>query len=388
MAFYSIKKVYSRGFVRYKARVRHKVKGKDLNSRSKTFDTEAEATSWASRILNSNLKTAGKRTYSNKNTLLYTNIKLKPINSKSSLNSLIDEFLTNYALSRTYKGALRQIKNYELGSLSIEQIDLKSLIRFCNDRIDNKAETSTINIDINALKFVLKTYQKINDISFDVKQYEEIRNALIDLSLISKSKERTRRLTVEEFDMLNNYFEEYSQSKKVKTPYASMFRLYILTTIRRSELISVSKESIDVENQFLKIVPNKQGKRKKDIRAVPLTKDMIKEFEIINDFYKSKGIKLKNTMPLFDIKPSTMTSVFIKAVKHLKLGDLRLHDLRAEGISRYLEQGLTVPQIAVFSNHSDFKMIESVYNRMQVSEVAKLANKLTNQKDSINELAY
>lgn len=50
-------------------------------------------------------------------------------------------------------------------------------------------------------------------------------------------------------------------------------------------------------------------------------------------------------------KPESVSRAFQRAVRELGIKDLRLHDLRHEGISRLFEAGLQIPEVAIISGH-------------------------------------
>jgi integrase len=50
--------------------------------------------------------------------------------------------------------------------------------------------------------------------------------------------------------------------------------------------------------------------------------------------------------------------------------DLRFHDLRHEAISRFFEQGLSVPEVALISGHKDARMLFR-YTQLRAENIAK-----------------
>lgn len=60
---------------------------------------------------------------------------------------------------------------------------------------------------------------------------------------------------------------------------------------------------------------------------------------------------------IFPVTEGTISTIFPRACKKLGIEDLRLHDLRHEGVSRLFEQGYTIEQVALVSGHRDWKML-------------------------------
>ncbi|WP_428685390.1 tyrosine-type recombinase/integrase [Reyranella sp.] len=49
--------------------------------------------------------------------------------------------------------------------------------------------------------------------------------------------------------------------------------------------------------------------------------------------------------------------------------DFRFHDLRHEAISRFFEKGLSVPEVALISDHGDIRMLMR-YTHLRAETVA------------------
>lgn len=375
MAYFKIEEVSARGAVRYKARVRNKVAGKDVGSKSKTFNSLADAEKWARSTilkLDAQLK---KRPSDEPENVIFANFKQHQIDIYSKLSYVIDYFLalndkSPKSICKSYRAAMVLVKDFELSNLSLFEICHETLLEFCIDRFEVGAAPSTVRINISAITKALENVSSIFKIDFDFENYYRSINLLKKEGFLKGSKMRERRLIGQEYEQLKTAFFNYSQSEKVTVPYAELFDLYIFTTLRRNELIKISWSDIDFDKEMIKVYPNKSSQYAiGDSRNIRLTDNMKDAFAQIANYYEMRNIKFRDLPQLFSLKPSTMTTVFNRLTNQLKIKDLRLHDLRAEGISRLLEQGYTVPQVAVFSGHRDLKMIEIIYNRMQAENI-------------------
>ena len=59
----------------------------------------------------------------------------------------------------------------------------------------------------------------------------------------------------------------------------------------------------------------------------------------------------------FVLAPDSVSQAFRRAVKAERISDLTFHDLRHEAITRLFEKGLSIPQVAGISGHSDYRML-------------------------------
>lgn len=143
---------------------------------------------------------------------------------------------------------------------------------------------------------------------------------------------------------------------------AAFCRFAVITTLRRSEVCSLRWEDFDSKKRIIKLrAPGHMKKSKTHTREVPLLSKAIQILEKL-------GIKEKG--PLFNISPSGISQAIRRAADKAGLYDLRLHDLRREGISRLLELlQASYEDVSLFSGHSDIKTLKDHYARPCASKV-------------------
>ena len=76
------------------------------------------------------------------------------------------------------------------------------------------------------------------------------------------------------------------------------------------------------------------------------------------------------------------------ACSDAKIEDLRFHDLRATFISRLVERGLTVDQIAQISGHSDVSTIYKHYLRKTNNTLSIVRDLLDGKEDKHEDSGY
>lgn len=64
-----------------------------------------------------------------------------------------------------------------------------------------------------------------------------------------------------------------------------------------------------------------------------------------------------------------VSAAFGDAVLRLGIKDLHLHDLRAHSLSRLLEAGVPIPQVALISGHRNWKILARNYSRIDPASV-------------------
>ncbi len=138
-----------------------------------------------------------------------------------------------------------------------------------------------------------------------------------------------------------------------------------------SELLNVTWGGVNLTKPTIKIRTGKSTKLgtngvAEEPRIAPLTSRACKSLESI------KPESTEAMQPVFNIKAKSISSISPRIVKAAEIEDLQLRDLRREDVSRMLEKGYTVVQIAQFTGHRDVKMIETTYNQMSADKAVKV----------------
>ncbi len=143
-----------------------------------------------------------------------------------------------------------------------------------------------------------------------------------------------------------------------------LFTFAIETTMRRSELLRVRWENVDLESCVVDLPDSdtKNGER----RSVPLSERAV---EVLLRFGR------KRSGPVFGITTSALACAWKRAMNRARriyeaechaegtepdptvLKDLRWHDLRHEGTSRLFELGFEFTEVATVTGHKDVRML-------------------------------
>lgn len=145
---------------------------------------------------------------------------------------------------------------------------------------------------------------------------------------------------------------------------AAFTQFAVMTTLRRSEVCSLRWEDLNLAKRVIVLrAPGYLKKSKTHTREVPLLPQAVQILEKL-------GIQEKG--PLFNITPSGISQAMRRAADKAGLYDLRLHDLRREGISRLLELlEASYEDVTLFSGHTDIKVLKNHYARPSASVVVK-----------------
>ena len=178
-------------------------------------------------------------------------------------------------------------------------------------------------------------------------------NPVEDIRIPNGIRRRERRLREHEFERLE------LAARSCKNPLIwPLTQFAIAAAMRRSEMLSLRWDDIDLEGQIATLAQTKNGSK----REVPLTKLAL---EVL------RGLS-KETDYVFTISENAFRSSLSRLIKRSGIKDLRFHDLRHEAVSRFFEMGLSVPEVALISGHRDLRMLASYIHLNSRSVVKKI----------------
>ena len=263
----------------------------------------------------------------------------------------IDEVLPQYAASTQESGGKRfkmigkKFKHHTLATLTKERI-----LDYAAER-SKTIKSGTLLKELDSFSRLFKVAKLVWHIPVN-NPVPEIRMQLRETRIVGKLGVRDRRPTPSEIDQL-------IANAKTKD-MSDLIQLAIETAMRRSELIRIQRTHINFDNRTLLIPMTKNQVP----RTIPLTR---KAIEIIEAIPENK------TNYLFTCTANTLTNRFNTLKKRLKIENLRFHDLRREGTSRFFERGLQIPEVALITGHLTWKCLE-IYTKISPADVAAKLN--------------
>ena len=305
---------------KWRAEVRRKGQCK-----SARFETKGEAQAWAGaterRIL------GGAREYSKDITFAF----------------VCDKYEREVSLKK--KGArwesvrIKSFLNSGLGEYTLEALDR----RFWRNWIATSEKSgSSVNRELNLISAIFT----------QCVEWEFVEtNPIKGLKRPKQPKHRERRILESEIQKITNHLSTDYQTSSGQTGLA--FLLALETGMRRSELLNLTWDEINLDSQFLTIVDSKNG----DARAVPLSLRAVDLFKTID------------SDKVFTVTPETLSGLFRRACRKLEIEGLTFHDSRHEAVSR-LAKKLDVLSLAKMIGHRDVKNLMIYYNPT-ASELAK-----------------
>jgi integrase len=245
----------------------------------------------------------------------------------------------------TLRSQLKYIREH-LGAISLAALTPEHIIGYVDWRLKAVAGES-VRKEVNTLSRVIVCAQSLWSIHLQANPVTTARQILSFTKTIAPGKQRERRVSEEEIELLC----QYSGSLLL----AHIIRFAVLTALRRGEIANMRRDHIR-GNQLH--IPRTKTDRP---RTIPLN---------------SGALAILNALParldgqVFGLRPDSITQAFDRAAKRAGLTDITFHDLRHEATSRLFEKGLQVQEVAAISGHTDWRSLKR-YTHPQVRDLAQ-----------------
>lgn len=315
---------------------RAQIRRKGHKSVAETFSTKAQATQWARKI---EAEMDAKRF---KDVRGLTNLTLKQL-----IDRYIEEIGAEHPFGKNKTAVLNTwCRNH--GDVAVADITDDYLTKFVRDRRKGGASGVTIGIDLTYLAGVFKTAKGLWKLPISLEPIEAARANMGHLKISTKSTERKRRPTKEEIDQLCDYLDKHSS-----LPMRDIIHFAIESAMRIEEITLLRWIDLNEGDRTI-VIRNRKHPREKvgNDQEVPL---LGRTFEIVQR--QPKPANLTPESRIFPVLADTVSTIFPRAKKALKIEDLHFHDLRHEGVSRLFEQGYQIQEVALVSGHRDWKML-------------------------------
>ncbi|CAG9415459.1 hypothetical protein NVI2019_PEGOAJLN_01232 [Providencia alcalifaciens] len=358
MAYYSIeKRPKADGTMKYRCTVGVKEGGKYVYRENKTFSKVAAAKSWGVRRV-AEIEQKG----------------LPKICSPSTITvgDLIQMYLDEPGLGgkagTTKKYVITSLLKSTLANISLAKLSVNDVIEHCKLRRASGTGPNTVSQDVSYLTVVLNSAKSIFDIDYTNNPGRDSKPILNQMGLIAKSNVRSRRPTKDEILMLMEGLKKRENQKQCRIPYRDIFTFSMLSCMRIGEVCRILWSDVDYTNKSV-IVRDRKDPRKKsgNHMIVPL----------LGEAWGILTRQDKVSDRVFPYNSQSVSKGVHKVRDALGIKDLRYHDLRREGASRYFEAGLSIEEVAQVTGHKSLTTLWRVYTELFPETLHEKYNRLT-----------
>jgi integrase len=287
---------------------------------SKTFPTKELARAWAAK---------------QETILLSEGVLPDKEQANTKLNALFERYL--HEVTPRKKGSIAE--SYRLNALSksilagitVGNLKPSDIAKYRDRRLDEVSD-STVRRELVLIRHCMA-------IASHEWGFLQLSDIFASVTLPKEAPHRIRRISPKELEALLSALNAQRNKQ-----YRLIVEFALETGMRRSEILNL--EWRDILSEYVVIKDSKSGHS----RSIPLSK---KARSLMVD----KLFKHSNTR-IFNVTPNSVRLAWERACTKAGITDLRFHDLRHEAISRFLEKGLGIAEVATISGHRDYKTLQ------------------------------
>jgi integrase len=277
-------------------------------------------------------------------------------------------------------GARRMLEPH-FGQVRVDELNERVVLQFVNRRRRDGAGPSTIENNLSYLRSYLKygtTVMGLVDAGIQAGlRLARAMSLLTHQGHIAPSRERDRRPTDAELQIMEEAFRDYGKLRRDGVPMWDIILFAIATAMRLGEICALRREDLDHDKRTITIRDRKDPRRKKgNDEIVPLLKGAfvfngraVDPYEIL----LRQPVSPEDPARFFPVQSATVSNVFIRGLAG-RVADLQFRDLRHDGISRLFEYGYAIEQVAMVSGHKKWTTLKR-YTNLRPESLHKFTGK-------------
>lgn len=304
------------GIWQYRGKWKCQVRKEGFPSQSKTFETKTEAVAWGAEV------------ESQMNRGMFAGSTTK---QSMTIHDMLKRYLSEESPGKTYSAAdISRSKPLiaALGAYHVHKLAHVDLATYKRDRLTLRSP-QTVTHELNLLH---RAY-----VIASTEWGIILPNGIPKTSRPALPRGRGTRLRPSQIEII----VQSTGSEQLKR----IVPLAVETAMRRSELLSIRWENVDLDRRSIYLEKTKNGLS----RTVPLSPKALQVLQ---------SMQPATTGPVFTLAASSVSQAFQRAVERAGLQTVRFHDLRHEATSRLFERGLNVIEVARVTGHLTLSMLD------------------------------
>jgi integrase len=320
---------------------------------NKTFRTKRDAQDWARAKEDEMVQGS-----------FITRDKSENTTIKSAFDRYVKEVVpTKKESSRRRDIGRAKFLSERLGQYSMSTLNSEIISGFRDKRLHEGKSNNTVRLELALLSHLYTVAIKEWGIGMTV-------NPVLNVRKPSPGKGRERRLKKDEEERL------LRAAKQQPNPYVSwIIRLALSTAMRKGEIVSLVKDSVDMDKKTIFIRDTKNSL----VRTVPMSGSAYQTMKEVMA-YKARPEGTNLLFPGKAGKDGKHKHYIINKAWTTTLGlaeieDFRFHDLRHEATSRLVEAGFSDQQVASITGHSSMQMLKR-YTHLRSEDLVSMMEKM------------
>jgi len=268
---------------------------------------------------------------------------------------------------------LYMAKDELLKDIPIEELGTDDLMAYIKARA-KVVVPSTVGSDLSYIKTAMDYARIVWKLDTSSEFINDVKYLGGRLGLVSKSESKERRPTLEELDKCLAYFTEEGRPYLIRTklppnmiPMKKLIPFQIFSTRRISETCRIEWPDLDLEKKRVLVRDAKHPRHKKGNHKWASLCD--RSIAIILSMPKVEG-----EPRIFPFNSHSVGSTWQKARSWARVTDLRLHDMRHEGISHHFELQKSIQDVASISLHEKWDTLKRYTHVTELGYIDKYEN--------------
>lgn len=267
-----------------------------------------------------------------------------------TLGDAIDRYISESAheIGRTKAQVLRSIKAFEIAGMPCAKVGSAEIVAFARE-LSAGRQPQTVGNYLAHLSSIVSIARPAWGFPLATDSMKDAQVVLKRLGITAKSRQRERRPTTEEMDLLMTHFGGVQHRRPASVPMQRIVAFALFSTRRQEEILRITWPDLD------------------EAHSRVLVRDMKNPGQKIgNDVWcelPAEALAIIAALPrtdarIFPYSTDAVSAAFTRACAFLGIEDLHFHDLRHEGVSRLFEMGRTVPLAASVSGHRSWGSLQ------------------------------
>jgi integrase len=275
---------------------------------------------------------------------------------KETLGDAIDRYIatSRKGLGKTKAQVLNTLRAMPIAEKRCADIDSQTIMALVEE-LQNGRQPQTVGNYMSHLQSVFAVAKPAWGMELDPAAMTGATKVGKRLGMISKSRQRDRRPTLEELDKLLTHFGRVMDRREGTTPMQKIVMFAIFSTRRQEEITTIRWSDLQSDRVLVRDMKHPGDKIGNDTWV-----DLVPEAQ-----------RVINSMPqaakeIFPVTTDAVSAAFTRAcyvtgINTEEMPDeerLHFHDLRHDGISRLFELGWNIPHVAAVSGHRSWSSLK------------------------------
>jgi integrase len=285
---------------------------------------------------------------------------------KETLGDAIERYIasTRKGLGKTKAQVLNTLRAMPIAEKRCADIDSQTIMALVEE-LQNGRQPQTVGNYMSHLQSVFAVAKPAWGMELDPAAMTGATKVGKRLGMISKSRQRDRRPTLDELDKLMMHFGRVMDRREGTTPMQKIVLFAIFSTRRQEEITTIRWADLEPGRVMVRDMKHPGDKIGNDTWV-----DLVPEAErVINSMPKQ-------AKEIFPVSTDAISAAFTRAcyvtgINSEEMPDaerLHFHDLRHDGISRLFELGWNIPHVAAVSGHRSWSSLKRYTHLRQTGD--------------------